>query len=419
MRLMTHVRRSSNGGFEVRIVVPADCRKTIGRTNLTQRLGQVSKSEANRIAAPIIAKFRAQIEDARSGAAIKPDPMKIQTNAVQAIDIAGTPSMSQSGTPMMVLFDGYCRERQPSASTLKRWRPVITNLVEHIGHDDASRFTADDIVAWKEGLAGRGVNGRTIREVYLAAVKVVFGWSVENRKLASNPAIGVTVRVPKKMRLRDPGFTAVEAGTILRASVGSSVGGISIEHARARQWNSWLCAYSGARVGEIAQLRGCDVFQVEKVWVMRITPDAGSTKSGAARLVPIHQHLVEQGLLEMVEGVGAGALFYNPGRARGGSLGNPHHKKIGQRLALWVRELGVVDPDVQPNHGWRHLFKTIARRAGVAADARDAIQGHAPRSIGESDGDWPVDVLADAMAKFPRFDFGQQTHDGNSTSTAL
>ncbi len=383
--------------------MPADCRGTIGKTNLTQRLGPVSKSEANRIAAPIIAKFRAQIEAARLGIVIGADTLTVTGHASPAIAITDTMSMSSSAARMMALFDGYCLERQPSASTRKRWRPVMVDLVRHIGHEDASRYTADDIVSWKEALAERGVSGRTIREVYLAAVKVVLGWSVENRKIASNPATGVTVRVPKRMRLRDPGFTVSEASIILRASITDEPGGISVEHARARRWIPWLCAYSGARVGEIAQLRGCDIVEVDDVWVMRITPEAGSTKSGSARLVPIHQHLVEQGLLTMVVGVGDGALFYDPKRERGGSPGNPHYKKIGQRLASWVRDVGVTDRSVQPNHGWRHLFKTIARRAGMPAEARDAIQGHAPRSIGETYGDWPVDVLANAMTMFPRF----------------
>jgi integrase len=73
-------------------------------------------------------------------------------------------------------------------------------------------------------------------------------------------------------------------------------------------------------------------------------------------------------------------------------------------LAAWVRDLGVDDPNVQPNHGWRHLFKTLARRVGLAPEIRDAIQGHAPRSVAEAYGDWPIETLAQAIERFPRFD---------------
>ncbi|HUD90817.1 hypothetical protein [Sphingobium sp.] len=310
---------------------------------------------------------------------------------------------SRPSVKLMDLYDGYARERQPSPATMKRWRPVIASLISHLGHDDANLITADDIIGWKEALARDGIAGRTIREVYLAAIKVVLGWSVENRKIAVNPATDVTVRVPKTVRLRERGFSVIEARTILKASLERGFSRISEEHARARRWIPWICAYSGARVGEIGQLRGCDFSKVDGVWALRITPEAGSTKSGTARWVPIHDHLLEQGILEMVTRVGIGPLFFDPSRARGGSDGNPHAKKVGERLAKWVRELGVNDPHVQPNHSWRHLFKTIARRAGIDPAARDAIQGHAPRTVGEEYGDWPVDVLAKAISAFPRF----------------
>ena len=329
MRLMTHVRRSSDGGFEVRLVVPADCREKIGKANLTRRLGRVSKSDANRLAAPVIGQFRALIDAARSGTPVELDCQPKGAPGFHALSDGGgrggeMPASTKAPQPrpkLMDLYEGYARERQPSAATLNRWRPVVLGLIDHLGHDDANRIMPDDIIHWKEALAGQGIAGRTIREVYLAAVKVVFAWSVENRKISLNPAKDVTVRVPKKIRVRARGFSTVEARTILKASLGREFGRITDDHARGRRWIPWICAYSGARVGEVAQLRGCDFSKVEGVWTLRITPEAGSTKSGAARWVPIHEHLIEQGLLEMVGKVGNGPLFYNPMRARGGSDG--------------------------------------------------------------------------------------------------
>jgi integrase len=401
MRLMTHVRRSSDGGFEVRIVVPVELRSTIGKANLTRRLGRLSKSEANRLAAPVIERFHGQIEMARSGVFDIAPPTPV---AAAGLGETRSPTaLPQSSSKLMALFEGYVRERQPSPATIKRWRPVIVHLIEHLGHDEARHVIADNIIGWKESLAGRNVGGRTVREVYLAAAKVVFAWAVENRKLDINPAAGVSVRVPKRHRPRGPSFTAAEARTILSASLCKDQGKISPEHALARRWIPWICAYSGARVGEIAQMRGCDILQIDGVWAMRITPEAGSTKSGQARIVPLHPHLVEQGLLKIAEGAGGGPIFYDPKRGRGGSAANAHHKKVGERLAGWVRGLGVDDPHVQPNHAWRHLFKTLARRAAMEPEVRDAIQGHAPRNVSETYGEWPVDVLASAITRIPRF----------------
>lgn len=231
-------------------------------------------------------------------------------------------------------------------------------------------------------------------------------WAVANGRLDTNPAVGVVVTVPDKPQLRDRDFTDCEARMILRASFGPHDARLSREHAAARRWIPWLCAYGGAGVNEMTQLRGRDVRRDGAAWVIRITPEAGSVKTGRWRDVPLHPHLVEQGFVDFVLGCGSGALFYDPARGRNGQAAHPIYKKVGERLAAWVRAIGVVDPDVDPNHGWRHRFKTMGRRAGIDPALLDAIQGHAPRTEGEHYGRYPVDVMFEAICRMPRYEVG-------------
>jgi hypothetical protein len=51
---------------------------------------------------------------------------------------------------LMSLFDGYLLEAKPQPATVKRWRPVIAHFIKFLGHDDASRVTAEDVVRWKQ-----------------------------------------------------------------------------------------------------------------------------------------------------------------------------------------------------------------------------------------------------------------------------
>jgi hypothetical protein len=44
---------------------------------------------------------------------------------------------------------------------------------------------------------------------------------------------------------------------------------------------------------------------------------------------------------------------------------NPTYVSVGNKLAEWLRGLGIKDERVQPNHGWRHRFKTIGRECGM------------------------------------------------------
>jgi hypothetical protein len=53
------------------------------------------------------------------------------------------------------------------------------------------------------------------------------------------------------------------------------------------------------------------VVQQKGIWVLKITPEAGTTKTGKPRTVPLHEHLIEQGLLEFVKAKAQGPLFYD------------------------------------------------------------------------------------------------------------
>lgn len=117
----------------------------------------------------------------------------------------------------------------------------------------------------------------------------------------------------------------------------------------------------------------------------------------------MHSHLLEQSFQKAV-GARTGPLFYDPSAHKGGSDGNPHYKNMGERVAKWVRELGVDDSAVAPNDRWRHRFKTQARRVRMQEDIRDAIQGHVPRTEGEGYGDHPLDAMQREIELLPRYD---------------
>jgi integrase len=113
---------------------------------------------------------------------------------------------------------------------------------------------------------------------------------------------------PPKLRERD--FHEEEWRTILRATLESPPRRMEPYNAAARRWASWLCAYTGARPGEVCQLRAEDVVETPSGWAIHITPDAGRVKTGEARTVPLHEHLIEQGFVTFAR-TKAGPLFYD------------------------------------------------------------------------------------------------------------
>jgi integrase len=306
------------------------------------------------------------------------------------------PAVSISG-----LFDDYAASGVASPATLKKWTPAVRSFVAFIGHDDATQVTALAVNDWVRSLIAKPLAVKTVRDGYVPAISVLMSDAVSRGLIPFNPVTGVRVRGPKATQLRSRSLSDDEAQVILSAALGPHPASLTERHARARRWVPWVCAYTGARVNEITQLRAMDVRQEGDVWVIHITPEAGSVKTRKARSVPLHSHLIDQGFHLLGKADDPTPLFYDPKGHRGGSDGNPQFKKVGERLALWVRSLGISG--VQPNHGWRHRFKTVARAVRMDPEARDAIQGHAPQTEGQAYGDWPLDALRTEVEKLPRY----------------
>lgn len=293
-----------------------------------------------------------------------------------------------------------------SARTVGDFRHKADSLVEYLGHDDAQRVTPEKVADWTDHLRHeKGLASRTVSQKYLAVMKTIFGVAVEKRKLKENPANEIKVRYSKPQRTRPKGFTDQEAKLILRASLADPVtlGRRTVENKRAIRWGPWICAFSGARITEIMQLRTEDLIEEYGVLCLRITPEAGSVKTGAYRMVPIHPQLLEMGLPDMIRARPGGPVFYSTAPVRG-KPADPVERaqSAGAKIGTWVREVvGITDPNVQPNHAWRHRFKTLAREVGIAPEYSDAITGHEDGRAATDYGETTVKALWREIQKLP------------------
>lgn len=313
-----------------------------------------------------------------------------------------------SGVSCYELFGAFVTATKPAATTVSRWRAVFLEMQREFAQVGADGIAEDAARKWIHGLINEKRAAITVREIWLSASRRVFGWAREHKRIRQNPFREVKVDVPRKMQTREDGrnFTAAEASTILKASLAYEKPNTPTE--RLRRWVPWLCAYSGARPGEITQLRGLDIEDRSGLYVLKLTPDAGTMKSRKTRVVPLHEHIIAQGFIETVQQVGKGALFYNdatPQRVSADPLKPPRSRADTARAQLgeWVRGLGVDDPELSPNHSWRHTFKRIADDIGMPEKMNDAITGHTQATEGRKYGAPSVVAMADALKKFPRY----------------
>jgi integrase len=317
------------------------------------------------------------------------------------------PVVHGSGKTSVQLFEAYVNAVKPAKSTVNRWRGVFITLDKHLEGRTIDGLSQDDALQWANKLITPARSAHTVKGIWVSAARIVLQWALSNKHIATNPFAEVSVDRPRKVQTRETKeFTAAEQNVILKAAL--AIADTRRPFKAACRWVPWLCAYSGARAGELTQLRGQDIEQRGGFFAMKLTPDAGTIKGGKPRTVPIHAHIVEQGFIDYVKSRGKGPLFYTPEPERTeGDVTNPRRPravKARERLAAWVRELGITDAEIQPNHAWRHTFKRRAARAGIEKGVRGHICGHATKAVGDDYETPTVEDMANALHRFPRYE---------------
>lgn len=320
------------------------------------------------------------------------------------------PSNDAPPVPLAQLFNDYITSRQrlgKHKDGARSWSNAFSDLRAFVGHADARRITKKNLIDWRDNLLKGGKSPKTVANVHLAAVRAVFRWAHDNDRLPTNEAASVRQEVPKRQRSREKGYNDKEALVVLNAAVNymppvtdNPANRESAAITAAKRWLPVLGAFTGARPAELAQIRKQDIRNENDRWIVRISPDAGSVKAGDFRDVPLHSQLVELGFVSFVESAKAGPLFHNgtkPERYLASARGT------AGRLSVWLQEQKLVPEGVQPSHGWRHRFKTIARDIGADPRVTDAIQGHAAKTAGDDYGDVSITAKARVIDALPSY----------------
>lgn len=153
--------------------------------------------------------------------------------------------------------------------------------------------------------------------------------------------------------------------------------------ADAAYWVPLLGLFTGARVGELVQLKVADIVQAEAVWCIDINEEEGKRlkTENSKRQVPIHSELIRLGFLDYIRDITraghAGlwpAMHLNEGKP---SLGFSRWFNESPRRA--VRDAEGKPVDIPDFHSLRHLVRSTMAAANVPEPDQDLITGHATR----------------------------------------
>lgn len=331
------------------------------------------------------------------------------THALFGVSVKPQPVPSPDkldGPPLTVsnLFERWASDRadKRAPNTIKRYRSSIQSFEAFAAGRDVRTLTGNDVFAWAVHRRDReGISPRAINKNDLVAVSSVFRWGAgrtSGQILSDNPAAGISLDEPRIIPQRERTFRESEIAAILSAASAVNFDAHNSTRSAARRWCPWLAAYSGARIAELTNLHREDIRTEEGITFMHLRV----TKTGEPRSVPIHAALIEQGFMAFVAASGPGPLFYDPAR-HGDSSKTPPGELQGHKLGKWIRETVQLGPGVDPNHGWRHTWKTRALGAGIEERLRDAITGHRVASVGRRYETPTLVMLAYAINRFPSY----------------
>jgi integrase len=241
----------------------------------------------------------------------------------------------------------------------------------------------------------------------LRLLRAFFNYAIKIEWLTRNPAKELKVKEPSARDQRDP-FSSGDLRQLFgesfhKVSVGRMVAGNRKLNEKSeifmpeRYWCPLLSLLAGLRQGEAVRLRVENFETIDGVLCIAPDPEEGKTlKTDASkRVVPVHAHLVDLGLMDFVEEQrAAGEKFLFP-RATG-------LKKPEGALADWFPKYRArvgVSGKKKTFHSLRHNFSQGLADAGAQDSAISDLMGHADGSMstGRYGGRASVDRLRDSI----------------------
>ena len=360
----------------------------------------------------------------------------------QAGEVVTTPTASTDKGPK--LSEAYAAwkagsgargSKKPSERTLQEAEHAVARLKEWLGDVRLGAITREQARGFRDALAAvptrlpeklRKLPLRELLKADLAAYPPVHAATV-NKSLSILAAIvghaeaagqldaamdfrnffrGMKLSVDVRSEEERQPFTTTDLQAIFGTGVYTAGDRPRGGGGEAAFWLPLIALLSGARLGELVQLRIADLAEDPEtgVWCLDIGTAGGrSIKTASSRRkVPLHPALVKAGLLDYRAALAAagarldGPLWPDLPVDAEGQKGAPWSKWFNRHL----RDKAGITDKAKVFHSFRHTFKRMARDAAIPEEVHDALTGHSGGGVGRSYGrGFGLKTLAEAMAR--------------------
>jgi integrase len=269
------------------------------------------------------------------------------------------------------------------ADTRDARKRALTSFSDYL--DDTTRVGAISRAKaseWTDALLRDGKSKQTVRN-YCTHVAALFDSLVDKGQAPDNPVVGlVKIKTREKKARRSEGFgwEPFDDASLRRIYDPANLVKARTAHVR---WGAVIGLYTGARVGEVAQLALRDFETMGGIACMRIRAelDGQRVKSEASeRLLPLHSDLIDLGLMTRVDRLrAAGEEWLFPGLKLDGAAGVGN--ALSKGYSYYLKTLGVKPRRMHGTVGFHSLRKNVTQSlqtAGIPEERRRAYMGHEP-----------------------------------------
>lgn len=337
------------------------------------------------------------------------DPLVQPPRKVAAAPVAAP------GESVMELFEAFTRENPKGikADTLRMNREIVSWFAQFVGPTfPASAIDKKAVREWKQALSSFPIKAAEVRELrglsfkkiinentrlkrptlsdrtinkYLSALGAYCQWLMQNGHLDANPVDGMHLGKSKGQGKVRP-YTSEQLTRIFASPLFTGCQSEDAPHLPGnvqirdhRYWLPLLSLFTGARMGELAQLLTADVRQEHGRWILHITregdPEKTTKTKGSQRVIPLHPELERLGFLAFHAermAMGDRRLFPEIKPDARGQLAGHYSRFYGR----YVARIGVKDDASVNFHSFRHGLADALRRAGYRDEEFGFLLGH-------------------------------------------
>jgi len=429
MRLAHHLVRRDSGIYAFRLVVPADLRAQVGLGVIKKSLGTRDTAVAKLYAYALSSRYAAAFAALRGRVVSTPPniddvlaimeggggkrldiktvdprtnlPLHLKTNGSDGDNAAGLEALRiifasplpvasgpvvpapVSGPSLRVAINTYAETEALGlkADTWDARRRALQSFSDYLDEQTSvGGITRARASEWTDALLRDGKSKQTVRN-YTTHVAALFDSLMQKGQAEANPVAGlVKIKTREKKARRQEGFgwEPFDEATLRRIYDPQNLAKTRTDHVR---WGAVIGLYTGARVGEVAQLALRDFEVVDGLPCVRVQAelDGQRVKSEAGhRLIPLHPDLIELGLMERVARLRtAGEEWLFPGLKLDGAAGVGN--ALSKGFSYYLRSLDVQARRSNGRIGFHSLRKNVVQQlqaSAVSEERRRAYVGH-------------------------------------------